>query len=137
MESSGTGCPSQRAPHPHSQAGINSYLATWHAPGLLCLRLPCLARHAPGALLASDCAPSSHVHPFTRGKKEKKKKRKKKAPIPQSQYVSRGGCGMAHHAQYQWFPGEVGEDVPFCKGTCMATKHMRRCLAPVTSQPHE
>lgn len=39
------------------------YLATLHVPGPLCPCPLCLARRAPGALLASGCARSSRVHP--------------------------------------------------------------------------
>lgn len=44
------------------------YLATSRVPGLPCLHPPCPARRAPGALLASDYALSSHVHPFIKTK---------------------------------------------------------------------
>lgn len=63
LESSGAAAAlAQKQPR---RAGGQPYLATARAPGPLCPRPPCLARRAPGALLASGCAPSSRVRPCT------------------------------------------------------------------------
>lgn len=59
-------CPRNVWPSFSSWARVSLYLATARAPGPPCLCPPSLATHAPDALLASDCAPPSHVHPFVK-----------------------------------------------------------------------